>query len=41
MTTERQVKVGRDAKTGRFITLKEAARRPTQTVVETMRHVKK
>ncbi len=27
-------KIGRDAKTGRFIPVKEAERRPTTTVVE-------
>lgn len=30
-------KIGRDAKTGRFIPVKEAERRPTTTVVETVR----
>lgn len=31
------IKKGRDAKTGRFITIKEANRRPTTTVVETIK----
>jgi hypothetical protein len=31
------VKIGRDAKTGRFIPVKEAQRRPTTTVVETIK----
>lgn len=30
-------KVGRDAKTGKFITVAEARRRPSTTVVETMK----
>jgi len=30
----RKVKKGRDAKTGRFISLKEAKKRPSTTVVE-------
>ena len=30
-------KIGRDAKTGRFIPVKEAVRRPTTTVVETIK----
>ena len=30
-------KVGRDAKTGRFIPVKEAKRRPSTTVVETIK----
>lgn len=29
--------IGRDARTGEFITLREAARRPNTTVVETIR----
>ena len=35
------VKVGRDASTGRFITIKEAKRRPKTTIVETIRQNKK
>ncbi len=31
-------KIGRDARTGEFITVKEAERRPSTTVVETMKH---
>ena len=31
-------KVGRDARTGEFITVKEAQRRPSTTVVETIKH---
>jgi|GEM_PF-1502240 len=31
-------KIGRDAKTGEFITVKEAQRRPNTTVVETIKH---
>lgn len=30
-------KIGRDAKTGRFIPVKEAQRRPKTTVVETIK----
>jgi hypothetical protein len=30
-------KIGRDARTGEFIPVKEAVRRPTTTVVETMK----
>ena len=30
-------KIGRDAKTGRFIPVKEAEHRPTTTVVETVK----
>lgn len=30
-------KVGRDARTGEFITVKEAQRRPSTTVVETIK----
>lgn len=30
-------KIGRDARTGRFIPVKEAERRPSTTVVETMK----
>lgn len=38
MTTR---KIGRDAGSGRFITVKEARRRPKGTVVETLHTVKK
>lgn len=31
-------KVGRDARTGEFITVKEAQRRPSTTVVETIKN---
>ena len=31
-------KIGRDAKTGEFITVKVAQRRPSTTVVETIKH---
>jgi len=31
------VKIGRDAKTGRFVPVKEAQRRPATTVVETIK----
>jgi len=31
------IKIGRDAETGRFIPVKEAERRPTRTVVETVK----
>lgn len=34
------MKIGRDAKTGQFITVKEAKRRPTTTVVETIKLTK-
>lgn len=30
------VKIGRDARTGQFITVEEARRRPSTTVVETL-----
>ena len=30
-------KIGRDARTGRFIPVKEATRRPSTTVVETIK----
>ncbi len=33
-------KIGRDAKTGRFIPVKEAQRRPKTTVVETIKRKK-
>jgi hypothetical protein len=32
-----QVEVGRDAKTGEFVSVKEAERRPNTTVVETIK----
>ncbi len=32
------VKVGRDARTGEFIPVKEAQHRPSTTVVETIKH---
>ncbi len=35
------IKVGRDAKTGEFIPVKEAQRRPNTTVVETIKIPKK
>ena len=39
MTTKQQNhKIGRDAKTGEFIAVKEAQRRPNTTVIETIRH---
>jgi hypothetical protein len=31
-------KIGRDAKTGEFIPIREAVRRPSTTVVETIRY---
>lgn len=34
-------KIGRDARTGKFIPVKEAQRRPTRTVVETIKKPKK
>ena len=34
-------KIGRDAKTGEFIPVKEAQRRPKTTVVETIKKPKK
>ena len=33
----RQSKRGRDARTGKFITIKEARRRPNTTVIETIK----
>ena len=35
------IKVGRDAKTGEFIPVKEAVRRPNTTTVETIKVPKK
>lgn len=35
------VKIGRDAKTGEFIPVKEALRRPNTTLVETIKKSKK
>lgn len=32
-----KIKIGRDAKSGEFITVKEAGRRPGTTVVETIK----
>lgn len=42
MTTKKgsDIKIGRDAKTGKFIPVKEAERRPSTTVVETIRRRK-
>jgi len=42
MATKRggEYKIGRDAKTGQFITVKEAQRRKNTTVVETMKRRK-
>ena len=34
-------KIGRDAKTGKFVPVKEAQRRPTTTVVETIKKGKR
>jgi len=34
---ETEQKIGRDAKTGRFIPVEEAKRKPSTTVVETIR----
>lgn len=34
-------KIGRDANTGKFIPVKEAQRRPSTTVVETIKTTKK
>jgi len=34
-------KIGRDAKTGEFISIEEATRRPTTTVIETIKTPKK
>lgn len=33
----KSTKIGRDAKTGQFIPVKEAIKRPTTTVVETIK----
>lgn len=35
------IKIGRDAKTGQFIPVKEAIGRPSTTVVETIKPTKK
>jgi hypothetical protein len=32
-----KIKIGRDAQTGEFVTVKEAKRRPKTTVVETIK----
>ena len=37
----KDVKIGRDARTGKFIPVKTAERRPATTVVETIRKGKK
>ena len=37
MSKTHTVKIGRDAKTGEFIPVKEAIRRPSTTVVETIK----
>lgn len=37
MTKQSPQKIGRDAKTGEFIPVKEAQRRPSTAVVETIR----
>ena len=37
MSGEKGTQIGRDAKSGEFITVKEAQRRPTTTVVETIK----
>jgi hypothetical protein len=37
MAKQGQHKIGRDAKTGEFIPVKEAERRPKTTVVETIK----
>jgi len=37
MATKKTFKVGRDAKTGQFIPVKEAVKRPSTTVVETIK----
>ena len=34
---DKPTKIGRDARTGEFITVKEAQRRPSTTVVETIK----
>ena len=34
---KKTTKIGRDAKTGKFITVKEANKRPKTTVVETIK----
>lgn len=34
------MKIGRDAKTGKFIPVKEATKRPSTTVVETIKRKK-
>lgn len=37
MASKNTFKVGRDAKTGQFIPVKEAVKRPSTTVVETIK----
>jgi hypothetical protein len=37
MAKSRTIKIGRDAKTGEFIPVKEAKQRPATTVVETIK----
>lgn len=41
MANQSTHKIGRDAKTGEFIPVKEAERRPATTVVETVKSPKK
>lgn len=41
VTKKTSIKVGRDATTGQFITIKEAMRRPKTTVIETIKHTSK
>jgi hypothetical protein len=41
MTKKPAPKIGRDAKTGEFIPVKEAERRPNTTTVETIKKPKK
>lgn len=38
MPKQQEHKLGRDAKTGEFIPVKEAERRPSTTVVETIKN---
>ncbi len=37
MSKNKSTKIGRDAKTGQFIPVKEAVKRPKTTVVETIK----
>ena len=41
MKSKKTFKIGRDAKSGRFITVKQAKKKPATTVVETLKKKRK